>query len=110
MNAELAITILLAVSVASTGLCLFLANLAIKELNEIINKMYRKVDNLQHNEMLLMERIQKLETPKKQPTPIDSFSQRLKEAINQFTESLNKIQINVVDKDKPLDFPNDRKD
>lgn len=98
---NLIIAILLALATATSGLCIFLANMAIRELNEVIEKLYRKVDTLQHNSDVLMQNVQKLEAEK-------AKREQLGDAIreNILRNLAKRNGINVVGKDKPLDFPN----
>jgi len=66
------IAILLALATATSGVCIFMANMAIRELNEVIEKLYRKVDTLQHSSDALMQNVQKLEDEKaKVEEPLD---------------------------------------
>lgn len=100
---NLIIAILLALATATSGLCIFLANMAIRELNEVIEKLYRKVDTLQHNSDVLMKNVQKLEAEK-------AKREQLGDAIreNILRNLAKRNGINVVE--KPLDFPNDNEE
>ena len=77
---DLAIHIILGLCLVVGALCIFLANLLMKELNEVINNLYAEVNDL-----------------KTTPKYVSLCLNRDKE------------KVNVVD-EKPLDFPNDRKE
>lgn len=100
---NLIIAILLALATATSGLCIFLANMAIRELNEVIEKLYRKVDTLQHNSDVLMKNVQKLEAEKAKREPLGDAIRE-----NILRNLAKRIGINVVE--KPLDFPNDNEE
>ena len=103
MNIDLMIHILLAVCIVGLGICIVIVQLLTKEMNEVITKLYRKVDNLQHNEEVLMKNIQDLIAEKEKRN--NPLAAKITEML---IESLKKRNsLNVVDSDKPLDFPNE---
>lgn len=105
MNTNLLITILLAFSTAACAVCIFIIRMIVRDMEEIINNLYRKVDNLQHNEMVLMKKITEMESKKE-----SDLSQAIKNQIlANLRERWSRPQIKVQDDDKPLDFPNDHK-
>ena len=92
---EIIITILLLVSVIGAALCIFLANLAIKELNTAINNVCARED-------YIVDLVKKTEAEKAKRA---QASERFKEELIKNMKARNqKTDINV------LDFPNDRKD
>ena len=100
---DLAIHIILGLCLVVGALCIFLANILMKELNEVINKYDRKVENLQNNEQALREMILMVNQEKQNERQMKEVI--MKKLIDQMRE---KHGINAVD-DKPLDFPNDNK-
>lgn len=103
MTAELIIHILLAFSLCAVAFALIWAVQIIGELNNVVKKLFRKIDNLQQNEMKLMEQVQELEKEKaRRPSTLlpETFAKML------IAEAQRRNSVNVVDKDKPLDFPN----
>lgn len=107
MNTDLIIAILLSLSIVGLAVLIVVARLLTGELNTLIDRMYRKVDNMQHNEEVLMNKIQQLEAEKaKRELKNTDFVEGVRKEI------LRRLQlqhgINVVD--KPLDFPNEDND
>ena len=96
-TSETIIAILLLLSVIGLGVSIFLANLLNKELNQIINKLYTKLDDAQHNSMVLMKNIQDLEAEKAKRF---EAQEKFKAEIIKNMKARVKPDINV------LDFPN----
>ena len=98
------IHILLACSIAGLGVIIFVAYLITKELEKVIKKLDHKVNNLSSNEQALREMVLMLNQEKQN-------EKQMKEAIMErlVAQMREKYHINVVDKEKPLDFPNDHK-
>ena len=101
MNAELAITILLAFTTAVSAFVLFLAVKVINDMNYLCEKLDRRI-----------EFIKRLEKEHRELSKVDDSKTALQDAIrNHIAEAINRQRsLNVVDKDKPLDFPNDHKE
>lgn len=92
---ELVIVILLALSVISAALCIFLANLAIKELNTAINNVYKRED-------YIVDLVKKMEAEKsKQAELREAFRDQI---LKNVKSRMEKPDLTV------LDFPNDRKE
>ena len=102
MTAEVIIHILLAFSLCAVAFALIWAVQIIGELNNVVKKLFRKIDNLQQNEMKLMEQVQELEKEKARRNTLlpETFAKML------IADAQRRNSVNVVDKDKPLDFPN----
>ena len=106
MNAELIIAILLAFSTVITAVCLFLTVKTINDMNYLCEKLDRRIEFIkrlekEHRELSKVTEIKK-ELPKAERTIFDDLADAIKEAIRS-------PKVTVIDKDKPLDFPNDNK-
>ena len=101
MNAELIIAILLAFTTATSAFVLFLAMKTINDMNYLCGRLDRRIDY-----------IKKLEKEHRELVREEGAKTELQTAIrNHIAETLNRQRaLNVVDKDKPLDFPNDHKE
>ena len=110
MNAELAITILLAFTTAVSAFVLVLAVKAINDINYLCEKLDRRIEfikRLEKEHRVLSMAAEKPELPKRERTVFDDLSDALKEAVK---TALKSTKVTVVDNDKPLDFPNDNKE
>lgn len=86
----LAIHILLACSVVVVGICLVIAVRIINDMNEILARLCNKVDELD-----------------KKKNEAESIREGMRQAIlAEFQKRYSRPHVTVVDKEKPLDFPN----
>lgn len=88
---SLAIHILLACSVVVVGFCLVIAVRIINDMNEILARLCNKVDDMD-----------------KKQNEAESIREGMRQAIlSEFQKRYSRPRMTVVDKEKPLDFPND---
>ena len=97
---DLAIHIITAACMVGAGVALVFLYKLIYQLEIIIERMNKRVDEMKAYGQNLEDLIKELR-PK--PVKIELNTEAIKKATNKLIESLNKL--NVVD-DKPLDFPN----
>ena len=102
MNTELIIHILLAVDIVMVGVIAVVMHFIAKDLEKVVGKLDRKVNNLTNNEQALMDMVKDLDQQK-------SNEKQMKEAIMErlVAQMREKYHINVAGGEKPLDFPND---
>ena len=102
MNTDLIIHILLAVDIVMVGVIAVVMHFIAKDLEKVVGKLDRKVNNLYSNEQALREMVMMLNQEK-------SNEKQMKEAIMErlVAQMREKFGIKVVDGEKPLDFPND---
>ena len=102
MNTDLIIHILLAVDIVMVGVIAVVMHFIAKDLEKVVGKLDRKVNNLSENEKALMDMVKDLDQQK-------SNEKKMKEAIMSrlVAQMREKFVIKVVDGEKPLDFPND---
>lgn len=87
---NLAIHILIACSIVVLGFCLVIAVRIINDMNEILARLCNKVDELD-----------------KRQNSADAIRDRMSRAIlEEFQKRYSHPKMTVVDKEKPLDFPN----
>lgn len=101
MNTDLIIHILLAVDIVIVGVIAVVMHFIAKDLEKVVGKLDRKVNNLSSNEQALREMVMMLNQEK-------SNEKQMKEAIMErlVAQMREKYHINVVGGEKPLDFPN----
>lgn len=101
MNTDLIIHILLAVDIVMVGVIAVVMHFIAKDLEKVVGKLDRKVNNLSSNEQALREMVMMLNQEK-------SNEKQMKEAIMErlVAQMREKYHINVVGGEKPLDFPN----
>lgn len=101
MNTDLIIHILLAVDIVMVGVIAVVMHFIAKDLEKVVGKLDRKVNNLSSNEQALREMVLMLNQEK-------SNEKQMKEAIMErlVAQMREKYHINVVGGEKPLDFPN----
>lgn len=91
---NLAIHILLACSIVGVAFVLFIAVLTIREMDKLIAKLCNKIDEID-----------------KKQNDAESIRDGMRQAIlAEFQKRYSRPNVTVVDKEKPLDFPNDRKE
>lgn len=94
---DLAIHIILGLCLVVGALCIFLANLLMKEMNEVINKLHDKIELVSANNRALMDTLK---------SQTDAKLGLQKAIYAKLAEDLKQRHIHVVDDEKPLDFPN----
>lgn len=108
MNAELIIAILLAFTTATSAFVLFLAMKTINDMNYLCGRLDRRIDYIKK----LEKEHRELSRPQAGQNEVtEALKNRIFESIRRIETEIEKARhINVVDKDKPLDFPNDHKE
>lgn len=101
---DLAIHILLAGIIVASAFCLVMLVYIIREMNKLTERMDQKVQTMVQNNIALFNKMRDLEREKREANP---FREILMRAVKNAAEKANKV--NVVDGEKPLDFPNDEK-
>ena len=99
---ELAIHILLAGIIVGAAFCLVMMVYIIRELNRLTERMDQKVQTMVQNNIALFNKMRDLEREKREANP---FREILLRAVKRAADEANKV--NVVDGEKPLDFPNE---
>lgn len=103
---DLAIHILTACVMVGAGVALVFLYKLVYQLEVIIERMNRRIDAMKDYEESFGDLVKRLEATQKKEVETENI---VRSAIHQrIVEALNKNKLNVVD--KPLDFPNDRKE
>lgn len=103
---DLAIHIITAACMVGAGVALVFLYKLVFQLEIIIERMNRRIDAMKDYEEAFKDLSDRLEKTKKKDVEQENM---VRAALHQrIVEALNKNKLNVVD--KPLDFPNDRKE
>ena len=97
------IHILIIATMLGLGVCLVVMVKIINDMNVLINRMKHRLDNLADCQNIVNDMAKDIREAEQSRQAIkEEFARKL---VEQFKERFN---INVVDKEKPLEFPNDR--
>lgn len=103
---DLAIHIITAACMVGAGVALVFLYKLVYQLEVIIERMNRRIDAMKDYEETFKDLVDRLEKTQKEEVEQENM---LRAALHQrIVEALNRNKLNVVD--KPLDFPNDRKE
>ena len=104
---DLAIHIITACCMVGAGVALVFLYRLVYQLEIIIERMNRRIDAMKDNEGNLEDLVKRIEATQKADVTLENLTKSI--VHQKLVEALNKRQLNVVD-EKPLDFPNDRKE
>ena len=103
---DLAIHILTAACMVGAGVVLVFVYKLVYQLEVIIERMNRRIDAMKDYEETLGDLVKRLEATQKKEVETENVVRSI--VHQRLIEALNKNRLTVVD--KPLDFPNDRKE